>query len=50
MPLEDVLDDGRASAFYMVAGPLALVEATRKALDQVGVPDDRVRSEDFPGY
>ncbi|MGH7725124.1 MAG: ferredoxin--NADP reductase [Candidatus Eiseniibacteriota bacterium] len=48
--LEDVLDDGRASAFYMVAGPLAFVEATRKALEQVGVPDGRVRSEDFPGY
>lgn len=48
--LNDVLDDDRAKAFYMVAGPLRFVEAARKALDEVGVPDDRVRSEDFPGY
>jgi ferredoxin-NADP reductase len=39
-----------ASAIYYVAGPPAMVAALRTLLGEVGVDDDDVRSEDFPGY
>lgn len=48
--LDEVLDEQRGRALYMLAGPARFVTGMRAALEQAGVPDDRVRSEDFPGY
>ena len=35
---------------YYVAGPPGLVEAMRRTLNDAGVDDDDIRSEDFHGY
>lgn len=35
---------------YYLAGPPAMVEAMRQTLNQVGVDDDEIRSEEFYGY
>ena len=48
--LDDVLDDRRNDAKYMVAGPKGFVDAAVAALKEVGVRDDRILAEDFPGY
>lgn len=48
--LNDVLDDARNDARYMVAGPAAFVAAVVAALGEVGVAPERIQSEDFPGY
>ena len=48
--LNDVLDDRRNEARYMVAGPGAFVSSVVAALVEVGVSADRIASEDFPGY
>jgi len=48
--LDDVLDDHRNEARYMVAGPGAFVAAVVAALGAVGVSPDRIASEEFPGY
>jgi len=39
-----------ASPVYYVAGPPSLVEAMRLDLNDVGVDDDDIRSEEFYGY
>jgi ferredoxin-NADP reductase len=48
--LDDVLDDHRNDARYMVAGPGAFVAAVVTSLGEVGIAPDRITSEDFPGY
>jgi ferredoxin-NADP reductase len=48
--LDDVLDDDRNGARYMVAGPKAFVDSIVAALGEVGVTPDRIQAEDFPGY
>ena len=35
---------------YYVAGPAAMVTAMRKTLNEAGVDDDNIRTEEFPGY
>jgi ferredoxin-NADP reductase len=35
---------------YYVAGPPSMVEATRRMLNQTGIDDDDIRSEEFYGY
>ncbi|WP_404301693.1 ferredoxin--NADP reductase [Alicycliphilus denitrificans] len=41
---------GLAAPIFYVSGPPALVEAMRNALEQAGVDEDDVRSEEFFGY
>jgi len=48
--LDEVLDDHRNEARYMVAGPGAFVAAVVAALGEVGIAPDRIASEEFPGY
>jgi ferredoxin-NADP reductase len=48
--LDEVLDDHRNEARYMVAGPGAFVAAVVAALGEVGISPDRIASEEFPGY
>jgi len=48
--LDDVLDDHRNDARYMVAGPKGFVDAAVAALQEVGVEPARILAEDFPGY
>lgn len=47
--LADALQ-GLPSPVCYVAGPPAMVEAMRRQLNQAGVDDDDIRSEDFFGY
>lgn len=35
---------------YYIAGPAALVSAMRKTLNEAGVDDDNIRTEEFSGY
>jgi ferredoxin-NADP reductase len=35
---------------YYVSGPAAMVTAIRKTLNDAGVDDDNIRTEEFPGY
>jgi ferredoxin-NADP reductase len=44
------LVSGLSSPVCYVAGPPAMVEAMRRHLNQAGVDDDDIRSEDFFGY
>lgn len=39
-----------AAPIYYLAGPPAMVEAMHETLNQVGVDDDEIRSEEFYGY
>jgi ferredoxin-NADP reductase len=39
-----------AAALYFLAGPPAMVEASRQALGEIGVPPGDIRSEEFFGY
>jgi ferredoxin-NADP reductase len=48
--LDEVLDDNRNGARYMVAGPKGFVDAAVAALHEVGVQPERILAEDFPGY
>lgn len=48
--LDAVLDDQRAEARYMVAGPPAFVRAAKDALVAVRVPEDRIQLDEFDGY
>ncbi len=45
---KSVVDLGRP-IFYL-CGPRAMVAAMRKILDEAGVKDDRIRTEEFTGY
>lgn len=42
--------EGLANPVYYVAGPPALVDALREALERAGVDEDDIRSEEFYGY
>jgi ferredoxin-NADP reductase len=35
---------------YYLAGPAAMVTAMRKTLNEAGVDDDNIRTEEFSGY
>jgi ferredoxin-NADP reductase len=35
---------------YYVAGPPSMVSAMRKTLNEAGVNDDNIRTEEFSGY
>lgn len=48
--LDDLLPQDRAKALYYVAGPPRFVQGTVRALEKVGVGEDRIRFEEFPGY
>jgi ferredoxin-NADP reductase len=39
-----------AAPIYYVAGPPAMVAATKETLTAAGVNEDHIRSEDFTGY
>ena len=39
-----------AAPIYYVAGPPAMIEAVRQTLNQAGINDDDIRSEEFYGY
>ncbi|HIH02298.1 MAG TPA: FAD-dependent oxidoreductase [Methanoregulaceae archaeon] len=47
--VEKEVPDVRGRGFY-VSGPAAMVDAMLAILREIGVPDDRVRHEYFPGY
>src|SRR3546814_369972 len=42
--------DGLPEPIFYVAGPPAMVESLRQLLNQTGIDDDDIRSEDFFGY
>jgi ferredoxin-NADP reductase len=48
--LDEMLDEKRDQALYMVAGPEGFVRAMAAALAEIGVPKERVMTEEFPGY
>jgi ferredoxin-NADP reductase len=48
--LEEMLDDARDQALYMVSGPPRFVTGIAAALLQVGVPEARIRKDEFEGY
>jgi ferredoxin-NADP reductase len=41
---------GLSKPIYYVAGPPGLVEGMRRTLNEAGIDDDDIRSEDFHGY
>jgi ferredoxin-NADP reductase len=48
--LDDLLAKDRKSPLYYVAGPARFVQGTVGALQKVGVPEERIRFEEFLGY
>jgi ferredoxin-NADP reductase len=48
--LDDLLPEDRRPPLYYVAGPGRFVQGAVGALQKVGVPEDRIRFEEFPGY
>src|SRR5262249_55019977 len=48
--LRDRLDGELTGARYLVAGPPGMVDATVEALQETGVPDERVVADRFSGY
>lgn len=48
--LDDLLPRDSAAALYYVAGPPRFVQGAVGALEKVGVGEDRIRFEEFPGY
>jgi ferredoxin-NADP reductase len=42
--------DNLTLPIYYVAGPAAMVTAMRKTLNEAGVDDDNIRTEEFSGY
>ena len=48
--LRDHLDGDLGGYRYLLAGPPGMVEAVTGALQQVGIPEDRIRPERFSGY
>lgn len=48
--LDDLLSPDRNSSIYYVAGPERFVQGAVGALKKVGVEDDQIRFEEFPGY
>jgi len=47
---EEILDDHRNEALYMISGPPRFVQGMVAALTQVGIPADRLRTDEFEGY
>jgi ferredoxin-NADP reductase len=47
--VHQVCDELVAPIFYL-AGPPALVDSMRQTLNQAGIDDDDIRSEEFYGY
>lgn len=39
-----------SSAIYYISGPISIVAAMRKVLNEAGVNDDTIRTEEFTGY
>jgi len=48
--LDDLLPQNRLAPLYYVAGPPRFVQGAVGALQKVGVDEDRIRFEEFPGY
>jgi len=48
--LADILPSDRSAPIYYVAGPERFVKGAAESLKAVGVDEDRVRTEEFPGY
>jgi len=48
--LDDLLPSDRNSPIYYVAGPERFVQGAVGALKTVGVDEDKIRFEEFPGY
>lgn len=48
--LEEILDDHRNEALYMISGPPRFVKGMVAALAQIGIPAERVRTDEFEGY
>jgi ferredoxin-NADP reductase len=48
--LRDHLDGDLGSYRYMIAGPPAMVEGVAATLEQVGIPEDRIKAGRFSGY
>jgi len=48
--LAEVLPADRNEPIYYIAGPDGFVKGMAEALKGIGVDEDRVRSEEFPGY
>ncbi len=48
--LDDLLPADRNSSIYYVAGPERFVQGAVDALKKVGVEEDQIRFEEFPGY
>lgn len=48
--LDDLLPQDRSAPLHYVAGPGEFVQGAVGALRKVGVPEDRIRFEEFPGY
>jgi ferredoxin-NADP reductase len=42
--------DGASNPVYYLAGPASMVAAMRKALNEMGVSNDDIRTEEFSGY
>ncbi|MDD1605180.1 MAG: hypothetical protein LUP96_00570 [Methylococcaceae bacterium] len=43
------IDDLKLPIYY-IAGPLAMVSAMRQMLNEAGVGDENIRTEEFSGY
>jgi ferredoxin-NADP reductase len=48
--LDEILDDHRHEALYLIAGPPRFVQGMVGALSQLGIPADRLRTDEFDGY
>ena len=48
--LSEVLPKGPDASLYYVAGPEGFVRAAVEAVKDLGVDEDRIRFEEFPGY
>jgi Na+-transporting NADH:ubiquinone oxidoreductase subunit NqrF len=47
--LEKYIND-LTTPIYYISGPAAMVAAMRKTLNEAGVNDDNIRTEEFSGY
>lgn len=47
--LEKYIEDLTKPIYYL-SGPAAMVSSVRKTLNEAGVNDDNIRTEEFPGY
>ncbi len=48
--LERYIIDDLTAPIYYSTGPASLVAAMRKTLNEAGVDDDNIRTEEFTGY